>query len=196
VTTPSRLRLRVALVLGLLLVLGGAAVASAATLFPGAAGANQAGPSVDHRGSERQTLSIPTGSLTPGDTVRGRHVVANGASQSVRYSLSSASTNDDGKSVRDVFQVTIRLADPASGAAATCEAFDGQILYDGPLGASTAGFGDAQMGSQAGDRPLASGQSETLCFEITMPSETGNEYQGATTATEWTIATEQDAGNP
>jgi hypothetical protein len=179
-----------------LLVLGGAAVASAAPLFPGAAGPNEAGAAVDHHGSERQTLSIPTGSLTPGDTVRGRHVVANGGSQSVRYSLSSASTNDDGKSVRDIFQVTIRLADPASGAAATCEQFDGQTLYDGPLGASTTGFGDAQMGRQAGDRPLASGQSQTLCFEITMPGKTGNEYQGATTATEWTIATEQDAGNP
>ena len=182
--------------LGSLLVLVGAAVASAAPLFPGAAGANQPGAAAGLHGGERHTLGIPTGNLTPGDTVRGRHVVANGASQSVRYSLSSASANDDGKSVRDIFQVTIRLADQASGAAATCEQFDGQILYDGPLGASTAGFGDAQMGGQTGDRPLASGQSETLCFEITMPGETGNEYQGATTSTAWTIATEQDAGNP
>jgi hypothetical protein len=174
----------------MLLALGAAAAASAESVFPGVARAGHGGA------SDTQTLSIPTGGLTPGDTVRGRHLIANGQGQALRYSLSSVSNDDDRKGVRDVMQVAIRTADPASGKAATCEAFDGTTLYDGPLGAATAGFGDVTMGGQAGDRLLASGQSETLCFEISLPGATGNEYQGATTATAWTIATEQQAGNP
>jgi hypothetical protein len=190
VTSPIRLGIRIALAFGMLLVFGAAAAASADSVFPGAARAGHNGA------SDTQSLSMPTGGLTPGDTVRGRHVIANGEGQTIRYSLSSVSNDDDRKGVRNVIQATIRTADLASGDAATCEAFDGQTLYDGPLGAAAAGFGDVAMGGQAGDRVLAPGQSETLCFEITLPGATGNEYQGATTATAWTISTEQQAGNP
>jgi hypothetical protein len=179
------------LAFALLLVGGAVAVSAAPDLFvasgpDGARGVN---------GSDRVTLNIPLGGLIPGAIVRGRHVVANTSGQSLRYALSSRSVSGDGSSLRDVVLVTIRTADPSSGAAATCDANEGATLYSGRLGATSAGFGDPRIGGHAGDRVLAAGQREALCFEIEMPLDAGNEFQGAVTATVWTIATEQVAGN-
>jgi hypothetical protein len=191
------MRLRIAILLGFLLVLGAAASASAFSLsFPGAGRAAHPGQAGGLTIGEERRLGIPAAGGNPGETVRSRQVVENALQQALRYAVTSASTNDDRKAVRDILRVAIRTADLASGSAATCGRFDGTLLYHGPLGAATAGVGDAQMGGQAGDRVLAAGQRETLCFEITMPIETGDEYQGATTSTTWTIAAEQVAGNP
>jgi hypothetical protein len=193
----TRLRLRIAILLGVLLLLAGAAAVSAASVtLPGAGGAGHTGGSGSLEVGARQTLGIPIGGLTPGQAERDRQVVVNGESQALRYSVSSVSADDDHLGVRDILRVTIRTADLGSGAAGTCERFDGPALYDGPLGTDAAGFGDARMGAQSGDRVLAPGATETLCFEIKMPIETGNEYQGATTATTWTVVAEQEAGNP
>lgn len=193
----AQLRLRIAILLGLLLLLAGAAAASAASLtVPGGGRADHHGESGSLEVGARRTLSIRSGGLTPGQVERDRQVVVNGDSQPLRYSVSSASADDDHLGVRELLRVTIRTADLGSGPAGTCDRFDGPALYDGPLGADAAGFGGAQMGAQSGDRVLAPGASETLCFEIRMPIETGNEYQGATTATTWTVVAEQEAGNP
>ena len=175
-----------------LLLVGGRAVVSAAPNLFAASGPNGAR---GFDGSDRVTLDIPLGGLIPGAIVRGRHVVANTSGQSLRYALSSRSVNADGKSLRDVVRVTIRTADPSSGAAATCDADEGATLYSGRLGATSAGFGDPRIGGHAGDRVLAAGQREALCFDIELPLDAGNEFQGAVTATVWTIATEQVAGN-
>jgi hypothetical protein len=193
----ARLRLRIAILLGLLLVLAGAAAVSAASLtLPGGGRAEHRGEPGGLEAGARRTLSIPAGGLTPGQAERDRQVVVNGESQALRYSVSSASADDDRLGVRDILRVTIRTADLGSGSAGTCEQFDGTPLFDGPLGADAAGLGDTRMGAQSGDRLLAPGAAETLCFEIRMPIETGNEYQGATTSTTWTVVAEQEAGNP
>ena len=182
---------------GLLLALVGAAAASAdSDTRPSAGDLSPSGEAGGVAVGDRQTFNIPIGGLTPGDTARGSHTVANSSRQSLRYAVSSTSANDDGKAVRDVLLVTIKTADLDSGSAASCDRFDGPTLYDGPLGADTAGFGDGRMGNQSGDRLLAPGQRETLCIEINMSLDTGNEYQGATTSTTWTIVAEQAAGNP
>ena len=176
-----------------LLLVGGAAAASAAPKFFPATGSPQSDRSVE--GGDRVALNIPLGDLTPGVTTRGRHVVTNSGGQPLRYALSSSSVNDDGKGLRDVVQVTIKTADLSSGSAASCDSYDGSTLYSGPLGATSAGFGDQRLGGHSGDRVLAAGQHEALCFEIHMPLDAGNEFQGAITASVWTIATEQVAGN-
>ena len=179
-----------------LLLVGGAAAASAATdLLPatGQTGGPNGARGVE--GGDRVTLDIPIGGLEPGVATRGRHIVANTSGQPLRYALSSSSVNGDGKGLRDVVRVTIKTADPSSGSAGSCESFDGSTLYSGRLGATAAGFGDPRIGGHAGDRVLAPGQSEALCFEIEMPLDAGNEFQGAVTASVWTIATEQVDGN-
>ncbi len=178
-----------------LLLVGGAAAASAAPdLFP--ASGPTGGPN-GVRGVEvgdRVTLNVPIGGLAPGTATRGRHIVENTGGQPLRYTLTSSSVDGDGKGLRNVVRVTIKASDPA-GPDASCDSFDGTTLYAGPLGATSAGFGDPRIGGHAGDRLLAPGQRDTLCFEIEMPLDAGNEFQGAVTASVWTIATEQVDGN-
>jgi hypothetical protein len=183
------------LAFALLLAGGAAAVAAAPDLFPasGQTGGPNAARGVE--GGDIVTLNIPLGGLAPGVAIRGRHLVENMSGQPLRYALSSSSVNSDGKSLRDIVRVTIRTADSSSGPAASCDSFDGATLYSGRLGARSAGFGDPRIGGHAGDRVLAAGQREALCYELEMPLDAGNEFQGAVTASVWTIATEQVAGN-
>ena len=191
------MRLRIAVMLGLVLLIFGAAAVSAASMtLPGVGGASRTRASSDVPAGHPWTFSLPIGGLVPGETVRSREVVVNSESMAVRYSLTSASTDDDRKGLRDVLRVTIKTGDLGSASAATCEHFDGPTLYEGYLGANTAGFGDVLMGAQPGDRHLGPGQRETLCVELGMPLDAGNQFQGATTSTTWTIVLEQEAGNP
>jgi hypothetical protein len=132
----------------MLLLLTAAAAASAvsagADIFHGAVVDGSGGLNVG--AAERHALDLYFGSLTPGETVRARRVLGNDESLPVRYSLASASSDDDGKAIRDVLQVTIRTADLGSGTDGGCSAFNGPTLYDGSLGADAAGFGSPRMG--------------------------------------------------
>jgi hypothetical protein len=186
-----------------LLLLGGTAVASAAQdLFLGRGLID--GPSERHSDNaaagELVTLTIPVGGLAPGASSRGQEVVENATDGPLRYALSSSTADHDGTGLRDVVRVTIKTSDRSvrdeAGAAASCVTFDGETLYAGRLGAAAAGFGDPRVGGNAGDRHLAAGKRETLCFEIEMPLDAGNEFQGSSTASVWTLAMEQVAGNP
>jgi hypothetical protein len=184
-----------------LLLLGGTAVVSAAQdLFPD--GGLIGGPAAGHgAGSGNSiTLTIPMGGLAPGASTRVHQVVENSTDGPLRFALSSSTADHDGKGVREVVWVTIKASDRSAGARdgaeAACDAFDGVTLYAGRLGAASAGFGDPRIGGHAGDRLLAAGERETLCFEIKMPLDAGNEFQGSSTSSVWTLAMEQLAGNP
>jgi hypothetical protein len=186
------------MIAGILLLVTGAAAASAASagsaLFLHAH--SDQTDRVTIGSSPGPSLELALGSLMPGETIRARRLVTNEAGLAVRYALSSSSTDDDHRGLRDMLAVTVRTADLGSAAAGSCTAFDGRTLYDGPLGADAAGFGDARMGDQAGDRYLAPGGEEALCFEVAMSLGAGNEVQSSATSTTWTIAAEQVAGNP
>ena len=49
-----------------------------------------------------------------------------------------------------------------------CSVRDGAILYSGDL--TTAAIGDTAHGVQAGDRVLAAGATESLCFTVALPT--------------------------
>ncbi len=195
-TRPARRRKKTSVFLAftLLLVGAAAAVSAAPNLFP--ATGHTGGPNGARgvEGGDRITLNIPIGGLAPGAATRGRHIVENTGGQPLRYTLTSSSVDGDGKGLRDVVWVVIKASDPSSPEA-SCDSFDGSTLYAGQLGATSAGFGDPRIGGHAGDRLLAPGQRDALCFEIEMPLDAGNEFQGAVTASVWTIATEQVAEN-
>jgi len=97
-------------------------------------------------------------------------------------------TNDDAKGLRDELVLTVR--DEGSG----CGTFDGAVLYTGAL--SAAAFGDPAQGAQAGDRVLAAGADEVLCFRIALPIGSGNAFQDAATSATFTFSAEQTANNP
>jgi len=193
-TRPTIVRLRIAILLGLVALFGGATVVSGASLLPQVAGWSQGPATPLAVGGDRArpwTFQIPYGELGPGRTVRGRQVIENRGGLVLRYAVTSLSTNDDRKGLRDLLHVTIATPVHEPGVAGeSCERGRGAVLYDGPLGMALAGFGDDAIGQQPGDRLLAAGQREVLCFEITMPLAAGNAYQAASTSTRWTVTTE------
>jgi predicted ribosomally synthesized peptide with SipW-like signal peptide len=130
------------------------------------------------------TLFTVTGAV-PGDSGSASLTVANAGTASLRYAMTSSSTNADGLGLRNQLQLTIT--------AGACPG--GSTLYATGAIASAA-FGDPTQGSHSGDRTLAASASEQLCFAWSLPASTGNAYQGATTTTTFTFAAEQTSSNP
>ena len=152
--------------------------------------------SIDLDGTAIAGLTLTTSAMMPGDAVTDDVLISNVGTVQLRYSLSSASTNVDTKALRNVLTLTVKTIDVTTPGT-PCNDFDGtSVLAATVLGASTAGFGSSTPGAQAGDRNLGAATSETLCFRVSLPSGTGNAYQGAATTTTFTFDAEQTANNP
>ena len=138
------------------------------------------------------TAAISYSGMAPGDVVTNPVTVSNAGSLAMRYALSSVATNTDSKGLKDQLALAIKAEDAGGG----CSAFTGTSLYSGDLD-STAGklIGDSATGAQAGDRSLAAGISEVLCVRATLPSGTGNAFQGAATTATFTFDAEQTKNN-
>ena len=124
-------------------------------------------------------FSVP--SMMPGDTSSQSIVVNNAGSGALRYAVSTAIVS--GPTLAAQLQLDVY-------AGATCT---GTPLYTGALG--TAALGSNVQGAQAGDRPLAGGANESLCFKATLPLSTGNTFQNTTTNVTFTFDAEQTANN-
>ncbi len=133
---------------------------------------------------------ITFSNMAPGDSTTPPLVVSNIGTSELRYAMITSATDPDGKGLRDQLQLTIRTIDVTTPAT-PCDDFDGTLLY-GPAGALSAGaIGSNAQGAQAGDRVLAAGASETLCFRVELALATGNGYQNATTTATFTFDAEQ-----
>jgi hypothetical protein len=150
---------------------------------------------IDLNGTKIDALILTTSALMPGDTVTDDVVVQNDGTAQLRYAMTTSSTNADAKALRDALTLTIKTIDVTTPGT-PCDNFDGaSTLYNGVLGTSTAKFGNPAQGSDSGDRTLNAAANETLCFRVSLPSGTGNSYQGATTTTTFTFDAEQTANN-
>jgi hypothetical protein len=129
--------------------------------------------------------------MMPGDTSNGTLTVRNNGTGTLRYAMTTAATNADGKALRDQLTLVVKTKDTDT---AGCGNFNGTQLYSGTLAAGA--IGDPTVGGQAGDRTLAGAANEILCFRATLPSATGNAYQGAATTATFTFSAEQTANNP
>jgi spore coat-associated protein N len=145
------------------------------------------------------SLVLTATSLRPGNTITDDVVVENDGSAQIRYALTTSSTNTDAKNLRGVVTLTVKTIDVTTPAA-PCDQFDGTttivpatVLFNGT---TSVGFGNPASGAQAGDRTLAVGGNETLCFRVTLPSSVSDAYQAATTTTTFTFTAEQTANNP
>lgn len=146
--------------------------------------------------SDVASLSLSSGALLPGDVLTDDVTITNDGTAELRYSVATSSTNADTLALRDVLTLTVREVDTTTPVT-PCNDFDGTLVVaQTAFGASSVGIGDATAGEQAGDRTLAAASSETLCFRMSLPSATGNAYQGATTTTTFTFNAEQTANNP
>jgi hypothetical protein len=136
--------------------------------------------------------------MMPGDVVPvgvpGAPVtVSNAGTGTFRYAITGASTDTDAKHLDTQLLITVRQADAGGG----CAAFTGTSLFSGvvPVGPINL-VGDPTPGAQAGDRTLAGGVNETLCFKASLPIGTLIAYQGATSTYTFTFIAEQTANNP
>jgi hypothetical protein len=125
--------------------------------------------------------------MMPGDNATQALTVTNGGTGDLRYSMSTAATNALG----DQLQLTVKTADAGGG----CNAFTGTNVV-GPVALDGAGFGSSAQGADSGDRTLAAGASEVLCFRVSLALSTGNAFQGATSDATFTFDAEQTANNP
>ena len=141
-------------------------------------------------------LTLTTNGMMPGDSVTDDVVVENDGSSQLRYAVSASRDNTDTKNLRSVLTVAVKTGDvdTADGA---CNQFDGtSVATATTLGATTAVVGSNAPGANTGDRNVAAGSSETLCFRVTLPSTAGDAFQGATTTTTFTFDAEQTRNNP
>ena len=133
---------------------------------------------------------VTLANMAPGDSVISPLIITNSGTLPMRYAMSTATTNADGKTLAGQLQLTIRAK-----TGALCTAEDGVILY-GPAALSGGAIGSNAQGAQAGDRTLAAAATETLCFKVELPLNTGNAFQNAATTATFTFDAEQTANNP
>ena len=140
------------------------------------------------------TALVTFTAMAPGDSVQPAAgvVVSNDGSIELRYAISSVTTED---TLAAALDLTIRETDVAGPP--NCDDFDGAIRY-GPddlgLLAGINLIGDPAQGVQGGERVLAAGNSETLCFRVEFPlAATGPE--GASTTATFTFDAEQTVNN-
>jgi hypothetical protein len=175
----------IALFVGLAAVTAGSGALSLAvfTSSADATGAFSTG-TVDLAANPTTVFSVS--GLVPGATGAATVTVSNGGTGALRYAMTSASTDPDGKGLRNQLELTVTAGTcPAAGAA----------LF-GAAAIAGAAFGDPAQGDDPGDRTLAAATSEDLCFAWSLPLSTGDAFQGATTMTTFTFGAEQTANNP
>lgn len=123
--------------------------------------------------------------IMPGYVDTEAITVQNAGTAELRYALTTAATSGLG----DAMTVEVREE------GTDCATFDGAVVAAaGPL--DGAAFGDVTQGADAGDRVLASGASEVLCFRVALPLAADNTVQGDSTTATFTFSAEQTANNP
>jgi len=123
--------------------------------------------------------------ILPGDSGSQTITIENNGTGDLRYAMTVDATDPDGDNIAGAITVGI-----AEGACPTANA----AFASGPL--DSVSFGDAAQGADAGDREVAAGASEDLCFSWSFPLSAGNEYQGDSTVATFTFDAEQVANNP
>src|SRR5215212_422510 len=137
--------------------------------------------------STNPTVFTSIASMMPGDNATQALTVTNGGTGDLRYAMATVATNALG----DQLTLTIKAQDAGGG----CAAFTGaSVLAATPL--DGAALGSATQGVDTGDRTLAAGASEVLCFRVSLALSTGNAFQNTTSAATFTFAAEQTANNP
>lgn len=125
--------------------------------------------------------------MMPGDTTTQSLLVQNAGTGSLRYAMATSVVT--GPALAGQLELTVRTL------GTSCAAFDGTtVVATGAL--SGAAIGSSAQGSQAGDRTLAGGASETLCFRATLPTSTDDTFQNTSTSVTFTFDAEQTANNP
>jgi hypothetical protein len=142
--------------------------------------------SIDLESNPAVMTAIPA--MMPGDVAADSLTIVNNGTATLRYAMSTVATNALGGQLT----VAVRAEDAGGG----CAAFTGAVIVAAGTTLNGAAIGNAAQGAQAGDRTLAGGASEVLCFRVTLPLSTNGTFQAATSLATFTFAAEQSANNP
>ena len=139
------------------------------------------------------TAVVTASAMAPGDQVTAPLTVDNSGTLDFRYAVTSTTTEDVLAS-----ELVLTVKDSVT----TCDdanwTADGNVLFSGVLGSTgtTAVLGSNVQGADPGDRTLAPGNSEVLCFNVTLPLAATNASQGQSTTATFTFDAEQTSNNP
>ena len=140
------------------------------------------------------TALVTFANMAPGDAVTSPLTVSNTGTLALRYAVSSVATNVDTKGLKDQLVLTIKSGVTTCTTAGFTA--DGTSVYTGDLD-STAGLiiGNSTTGQDTGDRTLAAGTNEVLCFNVSLPLATNDTFQGSATTATFTFNAEQTKNN-
>lgn len=133
------------------------------------------------------TTTLAVENMAPGDVARGRLEIRNAGSLPLIYALGA--TVDDGGLASNL-ELSSWLGGDCDVTPAT-----GLLIDAAPLDRTEAIFGNQAPGRQAGDRRLAVGATETMCFIVTLPLDATNDAQGRTGTQTFTVFAEHDIGD-
>jgi spore coat-associated protein N len=142
------------------------------------------------------TALLTAGAMVPGDIITAGITVSNSGTVQLRYAVKSTTTENTLAAQLDmtVWDETVE-ADAGTTCASTPPA---TVLYGPGDFGSTTGVnvvGNPAQGSHSGDRTLAASASEVLCFQVSLPSSTGNSYESLTSTATLDFVSEQTANN-
>jgi hypothetical protein len=123
---------------------------------------------------------LPLSNLKPGDVLYRPLNFTNSGSLNFIYEITAVRPTDAGASLMDVIEVETWSVDNATECAAT------EMSTASLVSASTT-LKDLNIGEQL----LETGQAETLCFKLTLPTGTSNSAAGKSASVSLTIATWQ-----
>ena len=138
------------------------------------------------------TAVVTMPAMAPGDQVTAPLTVDNLGTLDLRYAMTSTTDED---------VLAAELAMTIKSGVTTCDdanwAADGTTIFSGILGSTgtTAVLGSNAQGADPGDRVLAPGASEVLCFNVTLPL-AATAGQGTSSTATFTFDAEQTVNNP
>jgi predicted ribosomally synthesized peptide with SipW-like signal peptide len=127
------------------------------------------------------TLSVSN--LVPGDSFVAGLALRNDGTLALSYSMST--TVGAGAALADALLLTVRTE-----TANPCSSLDGAVLY-GPGALGAGAFGQSGPSPQPGNRTLAAGADEALCFRVQLPAGAEPSLQGNNTTVTFTFAAVQ-----
>lgn len=130
---------------------------------------------------------VMPGGMLPGDRVSASVRISNEGQVPIRYAVTTT-TDDEGSGLANALIAEVGVATAGCG--------DLSAVALGRSQLAQLAIGDPQRGAQAGDRTLATSESETICIRVTLPRAAGNRYQDATASAEFSIVAESIEPSP
>ena len=132
---------------------------------------------------------LALGTMAPGEVVTVASMVENNGTLDLRYGVVSKTT-EDFLAAQLALTIKVGVTDCTDAGIES----SGRALYGPALLGSVEGTDIFSDRAQTG-RTLASGESEVLCLQVSLPLDTGNEYQGLETSATLTFWAEQAEGD-